>query len=167
MDRTKVTLSKDNGNKLFQIFSNGQMLSTGLNVMYGKRSSGKSYTLNKIAEKYGDKGKYIQTENLKALLKELIEVYQNLVVENAIKKEANDIIKDVRSALQRKSAAPRIPDIDLYHMLVNEVKRRKFTDIVIGLKQPCVINTDKVGHFTIKVHTRLLKKRLRCKDCIR
>ena len=211
MDRTKVTLSKDNGNKLFQIFSNGQMLSTGLNIMYGKRSSGKSYTLNKIAEKYGDKakyihqfellklsdgtskqfeddirvrqqqkvedyislfrdvisdivqlkskedemtelkhyttalieyandvgrmdayskakifnaslynevkveeiskliksvrdlietvtfrdivGKYIQTENLKALLKELIEVYQNLVVENAIKKEANDIIK--------------------------------------------------------------------------
>lgn len=251
------------------------MLSTGLNIMYGKRSSGKSYTLNKIAEKYGDKakyihqfellklsdgtskqfeddirvrqqqkvdayislfrdaindivqlkskedemtelkhyttalieyandvgrmdayskakifnaslynevkveeiskliksvrdlietvtfrdivGKYIQTENLKALLKELIEVYQNLVVENAIKKEANDIIKDVRSALQRKSAAPRIPDIDLYHMLVNEVKRRKFTDIVIGLKQPCVINTDKVGHFTIKVHTRLFK----------
>lgn len=275
MDRTKVTLSKDNGNKLFQIFSNGQMLSTGLNVMYGKRSSGKSYTLNKIAEKYGDKakyirqfellklsdgtskqfeddirvrqqqkvedyislfrdvisdivqlkskedemtelkhyttalieyandvgrmdayskakifnaslynevkveeiskliksvrdlietvtfrdivGKYIQTENLKALLKDLIEVYQNLVVENAIKKEANDIIKDVRSALQRKSAAPRIPDIDLYHMLVNEVKRRKFTDIVIGLKQQCVINTDKVGHFTIKVHTRLFK----------
>lgn len=36
MDKTKVTLSKDNGNKLFQIFSNGQMLSTGLNIMYGK-----------------------------------------------------------------------------------------------------------------------------------
>ena len=275
MDKTKVTLSKDSGNKLFQIFSNGQMLSTGLNIMYGKRSSGKSYTLNKIAEKYGDKakyirqfellklsdgtskqfeddirvrqqqkvedffspfrdvisdivqlkskedemtelkhyttalieyandvgrmdayskakifnaslynevkveeiskliksvrdlietvtfrdivGKYIPTENLKALLKELIEAYQNFVVENAIKKEANDIIKDVRSALQRKSAAPRIPDIDLYYMLVNEVKRRKFTDIVVGLKQPCVINSDKVGHFTIKVHTRLFK----------
>lgn len=275
MDKTKVTLSKDSGNKLFQIFSNGQMLSTGLNIMYGKRSSGKSYTLNKIAEKYGDKAKYIRqfellklsdgtskqfeddirvrqqqkvedffspfrdvisdivqlkskedemtelkhyttalieyandvgrmdayskakifnaslynevkveeiskliksvrdlietvtfrdivgqyipTENLKALLKELIEAYQNFVVENAIKKEANAIIKDVRSALQRKSAAPRIPDIDLYYMLVNEVKRRKFTDIVIGLKQPCVINSDKVGHFTIKVHTRLFK----------
>lgn len=275
MDKTKVTLSKDNGNKLFQIFSNGQMLSTGLNIMYGKRSSGKSYTLNKIAEKYGNKakyirqfellklsdetskqfeddirvrqqqkvedyislfrdvisdivqlksdedemtelkhyttaliecandvgrmdayskakifnaslynevkveeiskliksvrdlietvtfrdivGKYIPTEKLKALLKELIEAYQNFVVENAIKKEANAIIKDVRSALQRKSAAPRIPDVDLYHMLVNEEKRHKFTDIVIGLKQPCVINTDKVGHFTIKVHTRLFK----------
>lgn len=275
MDKTKVALSKDNGNKLFQIFSNGQMLSTGLNIMYGKRSSGKSYTLNKIAEKYGDNAKYIRqfellklsdgtskqfeddirvrqqqkvnayfspfrdvisdivqlksneaemtelkhytnaliecandarcmdayskaqlfnaslydevkvdeiskliksvrdlidtvtfrdivekhipTEKLKALLKELIEVYQSFVVENAIKKEANAIIKDVRSALQRNSAAPRIPDIDLYHMLVNEVKRRKFTDIVLGLKQPYVINTDKVGHFTIKVHTRLFK----------
>jgi hypothetical protein len=275
MDKTKVALSKDNGNSLFQVFSNGQMLSTGLNIMYGKRSSGKSYTLNKIAEKYGDKAKYIRqfellrlsdgtsrqfedeirvrqqqkvdayislfrnvisdivqlkskedemtelkhystaliecandarrmdayskaslfnaslynkvkveeiskliksakdlietvtfrdivekhipTENLKALLKELIETYQNVVVENAIKKEANAIIKDVRSALQRKSAAPRIPDIDLYHMLVNEVRRHKFTDIVTGLKRPCVINTDKVGHFTIKVHTRPFK----------
>lgn len=275
MDKIKVTLSKDNGNKLFQIFSNGQMLSTGLNIMYGKRSSGKSYTLNKIAEKYGDKAKYIRqfellklsdgtskqfeddirvrqqqkvdayfslfrdvisdivqlkskedemtelkhyttaligcaneagrmdayskaqlfnasiyneikvdeiskliksvrdlietvtfrnivekhisAENLKALLKEFIEVYQSYVVENAIKKEANAIIQDVRNALQRKSAAPRIPDIDLYHILVNEVKRHKFTDIVTGLKQPCVINRDKVGHFTIKVHTRLFK----------
>ncbi len=275
MDKTKVTLSKENGNSLFQVFSNGQMLSTGLNIMYGKRSSGKSYTLNKIAEKYGDKAKYIHqfellrlsdgtsrqfeddirvrqqqkvdayfslfrnvisdvvqlkseedemtelkhyttaliecandarcmdayskanlfnaslyneikveeiskliknvkdlietvtfrdivekhipTENLKALVCELIETYQNFVVENAIKKEVNAIIKDVRSALQRKSAAPRIPDVDLYHMLVNEVKRHKFMEIVTGLKRPCVINTDKVGHFTIRVHTRLFK----------
>lgn len=48
--------------------------------------------------------KHIPTEKLKALLKELIETYQNFVVENAIKKEANAIIKDVRSTLQRKSA---------------------------------------------------------------
>ena len=275
MDKTKVALSKDNGNKLFQIFSNGQMLSTGLNIMYGKRSSGKSYTLNKIAEKYGDKAKYIRqfellklsdgtakqfeddirvrqqqkvnahfslfrdvvndivqlkstedemtelkqyttaliecandagrmdayskaklfnactynkvkveeiknliksvralietitfknvvekhipAENIKALLKELIEIHQDCVVENAIKNEANAIIKDVRSALQRKSAAPRIPDINLYNILVDEVKRHKFTDIVTGLKRPCLINTDKVGHFTIKVHSRLFK----------
>lgn len=60
MDKTKVTLSKNSGNSLFQVFSNGQMLSTRLNIMYGKRSSGKSFTLNKIAERYGAKAKYIR-----------------------------------------------------------------------------------------------------------
>lgn len=275
MDKTKVSLSKENGNELFQVFSNGQLLSTGLNIMYGKRSSGKSYTLNKIAEKYGDRAKYIrqfellklsdgsseQFENdirirqqqkvdeyflpfrnvvndivqvkekdsetaelnnyvkalkdcaneagrmdtfskaklfnaslynevkvdeiskliksvkdlietvayrdlvdkylpmdrLKGLLKELIETYQSVATENAYKKSANSMIMDGRNALQRKSAAPRIPDIDIYHMLVNEVKREKFNLIVSNIKHPYVINTENVGHFTIKVHTRTFR----------
>lgn len=272
MDKTKVTLSKDCGNSLFQVFSNGQMLSTGLNIMYGKRSSGKSFTLDKIAERYGDKAKYIHQfellrlsdgtsnqfddeirvrrqqkvdgyflqfrnvvndivqvkqeedeiselkiytkaliecgneagrkdafsksklfhatlfnktkteeiekliksviglietityrhivdkflplDHLKALLKELVDTHQNLVIENYFIKSSNAIIKDVREALQRKSAAPRIPDINLYNMLVNDVKRQKFIQIVNSMKRPHVINTEKVGRFTIRVHTR-------------
>ena len=47
-DKNKVALSKDDGNKLFQVFDNGQQLSTGLNVVLGDRSSGKSYTLEAI-----------------------------------------------------------------------------------------------------------------------
>lgn len=272
MDKNKVTLSKENGNSLFQVFANGQMLSTGLNIMYGKRSSGKSFTLNRIAERYGDKAKYIRqfdllrlsdgTSNqfdddirvrqqqivdryllqfrtvvndivqvkqeddeiselkiyakalidcgneagredafsksrlfhatpynetkteeikkliksvtylietvtyrdlvdkyiafdyLKELLKNLINKYQEIVVDNWFIKSSNAIIKEVRDALQRKSASPRIPDIDLYNMLINDVKRRKFTMIANSIKCKREINNEKVGHFTIRVHTR-------------
>lgn len=47
-DKTKVFLSADEGRKTFQIFSDGQQLSTGLNVIIGERSTGKSFTLKKI-----------------------------------------------------------------------------------------------------------------------
>lgn len=47
-DRSKVALSKSDGNSLFQIFDDGQKLSTGLNIVLGTRSSGKTETLNRI-----------------------------------------------------------------------------------------------------------------------
>lgn len=47
-DKTKVALSKEDGNRLFQIFDDGQKLSTGLNILLGERSSGKTYTLSRI-----------------------------------------------------------------------------------------------------------------------
>jgi len=48
--KNKVSLSAADGNRLFRIFDDGQMISTGLNVVLGERSSGKSFTLNRIAE---------------------------------------------------------------------------------------------------------------------
>lgn len=48
----KVALSKEDGNRLFQAFENGQMLSTGLNVVLGDRSSGKTITLNKLDKRF-------------------------------------------------------------------------------------------------------------------
>ena len=47
-DKSKVALTENDGNKLWQVFENGQKLSTGLNVLIGARSSGKTYTLNDI-----------------------------------------------------------------------------------------------------------------------
>ena len=47
-DKGKVSLSEDEGNFLFQIFDDGQRMSTGLNVLLGDRSTGKTYTLDKI-----------------------------------------------------------------------------------------------------------------------
>lgn len=58
-DKGKVALSEANGNELFQIFDDGQMLSTGLNVLLGERSSGKTFTLNGIYELH-DHVKYIR-----------------------------------------------------------------------------------------------------------
>ncbi|MDK4714680.1 histidinol-phosphatase [Rhizobium sp. CNPSo 4039] len=51
-DKNKVALSKEDGNELFQVFENGQQLSTGLNVVLGDRSSGKSYTLEAIKKQF-------------------------------------------------------------------------------------------------------------------
>jgi hypothetical protein len=45
-----VALSRSEGNALFQVFDDGQTLSTGLNVVLGARSSGKTVTLNQINE---------------------------------------------------------------------------------------------------------------------
>ena len=49
-DKAKVALSEDDGNKLWQVFEDGQKLSTGLNVLIGGRSTGKTHTLNEISE---------------------------------------------------------------------------------------------------------------------
>ena len=62
-DKGKVALSETDGNKLFQIFDDGQKLSTGLNVLLGERSTGKTFTLNRIDELY-DNIKYIKQFSL-------------------------------------------------------------------------------------------------------
>lgn len=48
-DRTKISLSADYS-ELFNILDNGTKASDGLNVILGKRSSGKTYTLKRINE---------------------------------------------------------------------------------------------------------------------
>jgi len=62
-DKAKVALSPDEGNKLFSIFDDGQRISTGLNVLLGERSSGKTHTLNRISKEI-DGCKYIRQFSL-------------------------------------------------------------------------------------------------------
>ncbi len=62
-DKSKVSLSESDGNNLFQIFDDGQKLSTGLNVIIGGRSSGKSYTLERIYRDF-ENTKYIRQFSL-------------------------------------------------------------------------------------------------------
>ena len=62
-DKGKVALSETEGNELFQIFGDGQKLSTRLNVLLGERSSGKTYTLDRIA-KLNDNVQYIEQFSL-------------------------------------------------------------------------------------------------------
>ncbi|MBY0537816.1 hypothetical protein K2P47_00270 [Patescibacteria group bacterium] len=62
-DKDKVFLSRTENHDFFEIFSDGQQLSHGLNVILGNRSSGKTHFLNKIVEMLGsdEKGvKYIK-----------------------------------------------------------------------------------------------------------
>lgn len=272
MDKTKVSLTSQKGIKLFQIFPNGQMLSTGLNIMFGKRSTGKTHTLDAIANRFEGKAKYIKQfellntsrndsdqfesdlkirqENsaedylrefgiivtdmlktcsveedemklqkyldavmssahqsdvndvfsksklfnesnfkeqnydeikrlikavltllesqlykplvnkylpeasLKSLLKELIEQCRKDYIANQYFKEVNNMIKMVKESLQLKSAAPRIPNIDLYQYFINKKKREIFAQVAIAIKKIRTISAEKAGHFTISVSSR-------------
>lgn len=58
-DRSKVALSHQEGNSLIQVTPDGTVISSGLTVVLGGRSSGKSYTLDDIS-KYNDNIKYIK-----------------------------------------------------------------------------------------------------------
>ncbi len=273
-DKSNATLTAQDGNNLFTVFSNGQMLSTGLNIMYGRRSTGKTWTLDKIADLFGDRAKYIkqfelqnygnksssdqfevdqkvrlesvvtsylkpfkevlddiillkdendddmQVDNyLKILLKRseqenvndvyssstlydeipfsvtttkqlesvidavlvLIEntSYQDMIIRHVaiddlkgllkeliktlraekshIKNKilTNEILRDVKVALQIQAALPPVPDIDLYEIEKRSVKRKKFVIIANNLKQSRVIHSESMLQFRIKVATRL------------
>lgn len=59
-DKNKVFLSNTGDHGFFQVFSNGQVLSSGLNVVIGGRSSGKTYLLNQLKDIFGTEEKSIK-----------------------------------------------------------------------------------------------------------
>lgn len=87
-DKLKVFLSKDEGNEYFQATDNGIKLSTGLNIIIGERSSGKTVTLDKISENF-ENVKYIKQfsllQNDKEKFKDLVTIRHSLVTENYLK----------------------------------------------------------------------------------
>ncbi|NUT81833.1 MULTISPECIES: phosphotransferase [Pseudomonas] len=48
-DKAKVSLTESDGNNLWQVLEGGQKMSTGLNVLIGARSSGKTHTLDEVS----------------------------------------------------------------------------------------------------------------------
>lgn len=63
-DKTKVFISKRDGNEKFLATDDGLHLSTGLNVVLGERSSGKSHTLFRIKSGFSENIKYIEQFSL-------------------------------------------------------------------------------------------------------
>ncbi|OAN63434.1 histidinol-phosphatase [Balneola sp. EhC07] len=96
-DKTKVFLSKEEGNDFFQATDDGIMLSTSLNVIVGGRSSGKTYTLDKICDNF-DNVKYLKQfsllQNDKENFKKLVTTRHSLITENYLK-EFKDVVYDV------------------------------------------------------------------------
>ena len=96
-DKAKVFLSKEEGNDFFQATDDGVMLSTGLNVIVGGRSSGKTYTLDKICDNF-DNVKYLRQfsllQNDKENFKKLVTTRHSLITENYLK-EFKDVVYDV------------------------------------------------------------------------
>jgi len=96
-DKAKVFLSKEEGNDFFQATDDGIILSTGLNVIVGGRSSGKTYTLDKICQNF-DNVKYLRQfsllQNDKENFKKLVTTRHSLITENYLK-EFKDVVLDV------------------------------------------------------------------------
>ncbi|MCG8208459.1 hypothetical protein [Tenacibaculum finnmarkense] len=96
-DKAKVFISKEDGNDYFQATDDGVKLSTGLSVIIGERSSGKTYTLNKIRNNF-DNVKYIEQfsllQNDSENFNQFISSQHSLVTENYLK-EFKDVVTDV------------------------------------------------------------------------
>lgn len=96
-DKAKVFLSKNDGNDFFQVTDDGVILSTGLNVVIGERSSGKTYTLNRISDAF-ENVKYLKQfsllQNDENKFKELVTTRHSLVSENYLK-EFRDVVYEI------------------------------------------------------------------------
>ena len=105
-DKSKVALSEGHGNKLFQVFENGQQLSTGLNVVLGDRSSGKTHNLEAIKRQFPS-AHYIRQFALVARNEEEDEKRFN----HYLSQKQGLFSKDYLSGLQR--VIEEVLDIDL------------------------------------------------------
>lgn len=96
-DKSKVFLSRSEGNEYFQATDSGIQLSTGLNVVIGERSSGKTYTLNRICDNF-ENVKYIRQfsllQNDKEKFKELVTTRHSLITDNYLR-DFKDIVLNI------------------------------------------------------------------------
>ncbi len=96
-DKGKVFLSKDDGNELFQITDDGIKVSTGLNVMFGERSTGKTFVLKKICTSM-DNVKHIEQfsllQNDEKKFDDLMSIRHSRLSESFLK-EFKEVVEDV------------------------------------------------------------------------
>lgn len=266
-DRSKIALSEKDGNSLWPVFLDGQKISTGLNILLGERSSGKTYTLDRIREtvkhsKYitqfslvqqndaayekefnsdlqnkrsifideylaGFKGvldevinidlnsnerqldryldsllksateadrqdafskvklyketefavsepstlhdliesvrkiienvefrgiiqTHIDIENLKSLIRELIENLRTKALENKKKKVINELIKDVKQQLALRTSAVQVDDVNLYDYMIAQRKVEKFSEIAEFIKMGAIITEENIQGFKVE-----------------
>jgi hypothetical protein len=96
-DKNKVFLSADDGNEVFKATDDGLTLSTGLNIVIGERSSGKTYTLDKLSAAF-ENVKYIEQfsllQNDGEKFNKLTGIRHSAVSESFLK-EFREVVEDV------------------------------------------------------------------------
>lgn len=107
-DKSKVFLSNSGKEDFFQVFKNGQELSSGLNIIIGGRSSGKSYLLNTLQDIFSEEEKsikYIKQFDLvrddEKIFSKRIEKDKSEIRENYLK-EFRAVVSDT-TAINRRS----------------------------------------------------------------
>lgn len=265
-DKRKVALSENDGNSLFQVFDDGQKLSTGLNILLGERSTGKSYTLDRISRSHehvkyirqfslvqqddatnerefsrdlqrtrsqfvenylagfktvlddvmgidlraddravegyitsllesaqeadrrdafsnaalfdaselaisDDKvlsdliasvrqvienveyreivEKYVDSSALRMLAVVLIELLWEKRLESKKKNLVNDLVREIKESLKRRTAAVQVQDADLYRVMINKRKVERFSEIVKRLQDKATISEEAIQGFRV------------------
>lgn len=263
-DKSKISLTKESGNDFFQATDDGLELSTGLNIVLGERSSGKTFILNKIFSSSGNAKyirqfsllqngddearfneannsrlsiinnnylnefklaiedivkidiqqnhrnienyldslkkfatenekqdlfskctlfnedafsindfqnldkvidsvknlienneyqdiilKYISEDNLRKMLFELIQKAIQAKLENEQKKWLNTIINDIQRELKIKTTNTSVDNLNFYDIAIDEIRIKKFIDVVTELKKEREINREEFGKFSI------------------
>lgn len=145
-DKNKVSLSEEGGHDLISI-NNGEIkLSTGLNVILGKRSSGKTYSLNLLENIYGkenityikqfqllslkeeEQRKYfdeMMTSQKSSLFEEYIHEFKIVIddiLKNSTEREDNVVLEDYISSLLKYAQEEGLKDVYSNCMLYNESK---------------------------------------------
>lgn len=99
LDKTKVSLSSEKSHNLIQVLSNGLKISTGLTVILGGRSSGKTYTLDAIAREI-DNVKYIKQFDLLSSSNEVDETKFDNCIRGQQDEEAKKFLKPFESVVE-------------------------------------------------------------------
>lgn len=133
-DKNKVYLNNYGGHELFQILPDGFVASTGLNVILGERSSGKTVTLNKINETF-ENVKYIKQFSLiEKDEKKETQVFQERVKINK-RRVSEDYLKEF------KNIVDNVLEIDL------KKDQKLINDYLESIKK-FALETDKLDSFS-------------------
>jgi ABC-type dipeptide/oligopeptide/nickel transport system ATPase component len=120
-DKNKVSLSEADGNKLFPILSSGLKVSTGLNVILGERSSGKSHTLNLIQQRDNEDERIKYIKQFSLLGDD--ESYHSEEISKSLSLKADEHLKEFKAVLED------IANIDLE---VDERKVQSYLDSLLS-----------------------------------
>jgi hypothetical protein len=108
-DKNKVFLSNTGKHGFFEILSNGQALSNGLNVILGGRSSGKTYLLDRISNTFGTEERSVKYIQQFDLVKEDEKKFNEIVLKERSAarekylEEFKSVVEEVTKIDQRKT----------------------------------------------------------------
>jgi len=88
---------------------------------------------------------------------ELITILRNKTLEIKKQNSVNDVINEIKSKLQLKTSATQIKDFDLYKVMMDSEKVKKFKDIVTELQTESIIDEENIQGFKIICKQRAFK----------
>lgn len=93
--------------------------------------------------------KHIKLDNMKLLLIDLIELYREKEYENTIKDYTNKLVDKIKEELGKKSSLNPIKDLDFIEIAENELKIRKFNELIGMINEEKTFKNEKIEEFKI------------------